>query len=68
MLKATLNVHENVDIEKYRRLTAFLKQQHVGYDAKKSSIFSRDEINRFLLNGSDDTFLMIKVRIHFYEC
>jgi tRNA(Leu) C34 or U34 (ribose-2'-O)-methylase TrmL len=43
MLKAALNVHENVDIGKYNKLTAFLKQQHVGYEAKKSLIFSRDE-------------------------
>jgi hypothetical protein len=35
MLKAALNVHENVDIGKYNKLTAFLKQQHVGYEAKK---------------------------------
>jgi hypothetical protein len=64
MLKAALNVHENVDIGKYNKLTAFLKQQHVGYEAKKSLIFSRDEIDKSLLNAPDDTFLLIKVHIH----
>ncbi|KAH0811327.1 hypothetical protein GEV33_011464 [Tenebrio molitor] len=63
MLKAALNVHENVDIRKYNKLTAFLKR-HVGYEAKKSLIFSRDEIDKFLLNAPDDTFLLIKVHIH----
>jgi hypothetical protein len=60
MLKAALNVHENVDIGKYNKLTTFLKQ-HVGYEAKKSLIFSRDEIDKFLLNAPDDTILLIKV-------
>jgi hypothetical protein len=64
MLKAALNVHENVDIGKYNKLTAFLKQQHVGYEAKKSLILSRDEIDKFLLNAPDERFLLIKVRIH----
>lgn len=62
MIRTSLKVYENVDVAKYHRLIAFLKRQHVGYEAKKSSIFSRDEIDKFLQNAPDDTFLIIKVR------
>lgn len=59
MIKTSIKVYEDVDIGKYHRLTAFLKRQHVGYEAKKSLMFSRDEIDKFLQNAPDDTFLAI---------
>lgn len=61
MLKATLIAKNDVNISKYCKLIAFLKKQNVGYKAKKSKVFVRDEINRFLLNAPDETYLMNKV-------
>lgn len=63
MIKTSMKVYEDVDIGKYYKLTAFLKRQHVGYEAKKSLTFSRDQIDKFLQTAPDDTFLAIKVRV-----
>jgi hypothetical protein len=36
MLKATLNVKENIEIGAFLKVIAFLKRNAVGYEAKKS--------------------------------
>jgi hypothetical protein len=63
MLKASLVVKNNVDISKYCKLVAFLKRQSVGYTykAKKSKIFSREQIFKFLSTAHDEEFLLMKV-------
>lgn len=61
-LKATLLIQQNVDIGKYSKLIAYLKRQSVGYRPKKSNIFSREEVYKFLLEAPDDIFLMLKVK------
>lgn len=62
-LKATLIINDNVDINKYAKLIAFLKRKSVGYIPKKSNTFSREEINKFLLIAPDDKYLMFKVTL-----
>jgi hypothetical protein len=47
---------------KYGQLIAFLKRQAEGYKSKKSKVFSKNEIARFLKEASDDNFLFTKVR------
>ncbi|KAK5637852.1 hypothetical protein RI129_000150 [Pyrocoelia pectoralis] len=61
MLKSTLAVKDNIDISKFRKLRTFLKKQNVGYKAKKSKIFSRDQLNRFLRDAPNHAYLMWKV-------
>lgn len=61
MLRATLAVKRNVEI-KYPKLIAFLKRQSAGYRAKKSQTLTRDDINKFLLEAPDETYLMMKVQ------
>jgi hypothetical protein len=63
MLKTSLVVKNNVDISKYCKLVAFLKRQSVGYTykAKKSKIFSREQIFKFLSTAHDEEFLLMKV-------
>ncbi|KAJ8976506.1 hypothetical protein NQ317_005464 [Molorchus minor] len=68
MLKATINLHNNIDISKYSRLIAFLKRKNDGYKPKKSKILSRDEIDVFLNNAPDDIYLMMKVSLIFGIC
>lgn len=65
MLKATLNVHDNIDISRYARLIAFLKRKSDGYKPKKSKILSREEIELFLREAPDDLYLMMKVSSNF---
>lgn len=47
-LKSTLILNHNVNISQYPKVITFLKRQSVGYKAKKSKTFSRDEIMKFL--------------------
>jgi integrase len=65
MLKTTLNVKENLDISRFNKLTAFLKQQNVGYKPKKSKILNKDEVKTFLLTAHDDVHLLHKVILIF---
>lgn len=61
MLKTTLMVHDNADI-KFPKLIAFLKRESTNYKAKKSETFSREDMNKFLLEAPDDMYLCMKVK------
>lgn len=61
MIKSTLVIRNNVDISKFPKLIAFIKSKNAGYKPKKSNIFTREEINKFLLEAPDHTYLMWKV-------
>jgi hypothetical protein len=57
MRKSSLKVKENLCIEKFCSVTAYLKQINVGHHAKKS----REHIEKFLLEAADETYLFVKV-------
>ena len=61
MLKKTLLAYHNVNISNYGKVTPFLKQNQVGYKPKKAKIFTKEQIDKFLLTAPDDDFLMKKV-------
>lgn len=61
MLKSTLFIEENINISKFPKLRAFLKRKNDGYKPKKSNVFTREEINRFLAEADDSNFLLMKV-------
>lgn len=61
MLKATVNLHNNINIARYSRLITFLKRKSDGYKPKKSKILTREEIELFLVDAPDNLYLMIKV-------
>lgn len=61
MLRTTISINDNEDISKYLKLHAFLKRKNDGYQQKKSNIFTREEINRFLTDAPDENYLLIKV-------
>lgn len=63
MLRACLNVYQNTDISKFARLQAFLKRQSEGYRPKKSKILEATEIDRFLHEADDLSYLAIKVSL-----
>ncbi|XP_014216390.1 uncharacterized protein LOC106645125 isoform X1 [Copidosoma floridanum] len=63
MLKTMLNVEKNVDIDKYERLKAFLKEKHGGYKAKKAQVFSLNDVSRFLTEAPDHIYLAEKVAL-----
>jgi hypothetical protein len=61
MLKSSLKVKENLCIEKFCSVTAYLKQINVGHHAKKSKVLSREHIEKFFLEAADETYLFVKV-------
>ncbi|KAJ8984396.1 hypothetical protein NQ317_003979, partial [Molorchus minor] len=61
MVKSCLIISDNIDISKFPKLIAFLKRTGDGYQAKKSKILTKSEIDRFLSSADDKEFLMIKV-------
>ncbi|KAF2898575.1 hypothetical protein ILUMI_07603 [Ignelater luminosus] len=64
-LKSTLLINNNVDISKYSKLIAYLKNKSVGYKPRKSKTFSREEVYKFLEDAPDKHFLMHKVALIF---
>lgn len=63
MVKAVLSVRENIDASRFSKLIAFLKRKSDGYKPKKSKIFVKEELDRFILEAPDQEFLMMKVFI-----
>lgn len=62
MLKSTFNIKHNIDISKFTKLVAYIKQQSAGYKPKKSHIFTREDIQQFLIQAPDQNCLMWKVK------
>lgn len=65
MLKATINSKHNVDLARYTRLVAFLKKQNLGFQSKKSNVFTAEEIRKFLMEAPDAEYLGVKVQRSF---
>ena len=63
MLRATLNIRHNINIENYSKLKAYLKRQSDGYKSKKSKILTAKEIKTFLEQAPDREFLFMKVAL-----
>lgn len=61
MLRSTINIKNNIDISKYVKLKAFLKRKSEGHRPKKSKVFTAHNMETFLNNAPDDTFLDKKV-------
>lgn len=61
MLKSTLSLKENIDISKFFKLVAFLKRQNLHYHPKKSSVFTQDEITKFITEAPDECYIATKV-------
>jgi len=60
ILKATIKAKKNIDIVNFPQLTAFLKLKSKGFVPKKSSIFQKADIFRFLREANDFNFLSLK--------
>lgn len=61
MLKTTLNIIDNIDISKFYKLVALIKNKRKGHKFKKFKILEKDHLVTFLEAAPDLTFLMIKV-------
>lgn len=61
MLRTMTYLNKNVDISKFTNVIAFLKRKSSGYRPKKSRIFSKQEIERFMKTADDKDYLLAKV-------
>lgn len=60
-MKSTLDIYDNIDINKYTKVIAFLKRKNDNYTPKKSKTLSIDNITQFFSTAEDDDYLMFKV-------
>ncbi|KAJ6650165.1 hypothetical protein Bhyg_05410 [Pseudolycoriella hygida] len=60
MLKSKMIANHNIDISRYSRLLTFVKTKNVGFQSKQTSVFTPEEIKKFLLEAPDSEFLVIK--------
>jgi hypothetical protein len=63
MLKATLKLKRDINISKYNKVNSFMKRTSTGYKPKKSRVFTKEDVSRFLTEAPDENFLLMKVRI-----
>ena len=66
MLKTNLKVSEDLDIDKYLILKAFLKKKSEGFRNKKSLVFSPENVKEFLEKAPDHEHLVTKVNFIAY--
>ena len=45
MLQTILSIREKVDLSKYAKLMPFLRRKNIGYQAKKASTFTQQNVN-----------------------
>ncbi|KAJ4443357.1 hypothetical protein ANN_05025 [Periplaneta americana] len=63
MLKTMINLKYGINIGQFSSLVNFLKKKNVGQMPKKSKVFDREDMIKFLIEAPDDTYLMMKVVI-----
>jgi integrase len=61
MLKAMLNVKENIDVRKFPKLVPYLKNKSVGYRGKKSKILTQEDISKFIEKAAGEKNVLKKV-------
>lgn len=61
MLKATMRTYENVLIDKYKQVSAYLSTRSAGYKKKKAKVFSEDNIKTFIDQADEFSWLDVKV-------
>lgn len=65
ILKRMVKLYQDVDISTYDHLISFLKQNSTGYTPRKSTVFTAEQIAKFISEAPDDTWLAVKTAFIF---
>lgn len=60
-LQTMLRIKNGIDLLSFHKLHAFMKGLNKGYEAKKSYVFTEEDLRKFFLEAPDVTFLFLKV-------
>jgi integrase len=63
--RSTIQLKKNIEIKKYASLITFIKRKSSGQVSKKTNIFTKQEIEKFLREAVNGTYLMMKVKVTF---
>lgn len=63
MLKATLNVYQNLDISRFGKVVSLLQSKTEDYVPEKFKALTNEQIEKFLLEAPNKRYLMIKVAL-----
>jgi hypothetical protein len=58
-------LRSTIQLKKYASLITFIKRKSTGQVSKKSNIFTKQEIEKFLREADNGTYLMMKVKVIF---
>lgn len=61
MLRLTISIKHDIKINTYSKLLAFLKRKSDGHRAKKSKVLTAQDVETFLNEAPDHSFLAMKV-------
>lgn len=68
MLRKTLYAKDNLDIKPFQNLRYFIKNNAKNYRPRKAFTFRWENVNKFMTEASDFTFLAAKVRTASFIC
>lgn len=62
-LKSCIYAYDKVLIDKFESLHRFLKRTNRGYNTKKAAVFTKEDIQNFVIQAPDDKYLVMKVML-----
>lgn len=67
MLRSTLNINNGIHIENYSKLRAFLKRKSEKHIVKKAKTFTPEQLNSFINEAPDESYLATKVSLYYFK-
>uniref|UniRef100_A0ABD2WY94 Tyr recombinase domain-containing protein n=1 Tax=Trichogramma kaykai TaxID=54128 RepID=A0ABD2WY94_9HYME len=64
-LKSLMILKENINLDQYLLLKNLLKIKSKGYKTKKSAILTMEQVQKFLIDSNDNTYLAMKAILIF---
>lgn len=56
-----MRANEDLDIGEFHQVKAFLKKKSSGYKSVKATVFTEEQIRKFIIEAADGQWLDVKV-------